>query len=225
MTQLAPSLNYASANSATDYERRARIFRRIALGCALSPMAVGVLIVFLYWIFDWGGLIFAGLITLPLGALAVLTGLIFVALWHWQQITLARKLGARARFRPQVVMAFLLLANFPVAIVCGIIGADLANQPTICVVVHNDTKDPISPCTICSRRLKQTQVLRPGDDMIAYLTPRRSADLRLHVEQAGKVKEIPLTVTPAFNAGGTFRVTVGPAVDLQVKETYGDTAD
>jgi hypothetical protein len=225
MTQPVPSLHYASANSAANFERQAHIFRRIALGCALSPMAIGLVIVFLYWVFDWSGLILAGLIMLPLGALTVLTGLIIVLLWHWQQVTLARKLGTRAGYRPQIVMAILLLANFPVAFVCGGIGADLANQPTICVVVHNDTKAPISPCTIRSRRLDQTQALKPGDDMIAYLTPRRSAGLRLHVEQTGQVKEIPLVVTSAFHAGGTFRVTVGPAFDLQVKETYGDTAD
>jgi hypothetical protein len=225
MSQPPPSRNYAAPGISMDHVRLARIFRRIATWCAVVPMALGAAIVLAYWVFDWDALPGVGLVMLPLGGLTVLTGLIFVLLWFLQERALFKKIGKPVPHRAVAVMTLLLLSNFLVAFACMWVGIGLAMEPQVFVTVQNKSGATVSRCVISARWKDKTAVLAPGEEMTVFVRVRRAKSLSVRVEQAGKVREMPLGKTAAAAYGGVVDVTVEPDLELKVKSEVGSGWD
>jgi hypothetical protein len=219
MSQTSSNLDYAPASTVNDHLRRARIFRRIALGCALTPMAVGIGIVLLFWITDWGWLPLAGLIMLPIGGLIVLTGSLFVLFWMLQQRTYARKTATPMRWWPAILMLLLLLSNFAVAAGCVKMGIDLSFRPWVVVAVRNDTAAPISRCVIRAGMDSRTgSVTFPGNSMAESFKLRPGAAIHVHIEQAGKFRDLDTIVPANWRASdGSINIHVKPTLDMDVQ--------
>ncbi len=142
------NLEYATSLVPQDHLRRGAIYRRIALGCAIAPMAIGLGIVLFYWLFDWDWLTAVGMLMLPLGGLTVLTGFIFTFLWAAQKRAYARKTQTPFSKRGLLLMVVLLLSNFVVAVACVAMGATLDVEPAVYVSVFDDTGATLDRCEV-----------------------------------------------------------------------------
>ena len=222
MDQPAPNLDYASTHADYHHLRRAKTLRRIALGCALAPMAIGIALVLLFWFTDWMGFAIAGLIMLPLGGLTVLTGLIFALLSIAQQKTYAQKTATPMPWRPAIVMMLLLLSNFAVAAGCVKIGFALATRPFVTVGIFNETGAPIDRCAIRAAGSARTAgPLLPGNSVAESFKLLPGTTVRLHIEQAGKTRDSSTVVPPNWGpGGGSIDCRVDPALDIKVHAAH-----
>ena len=224
MSQNIGSLGYASTEVAQDHLRRATVWRRVALGCALAPMALGVGILLAYWVFDWDWLIFAGLMMLPLGGLTILAGLIFGMREIVERRKHAKKSGTSLKYRPMVVSMLLLLSNFPVAFACAVWGVYLSvSPPTVLVVIVNHSGATLDHCDIVSTWASRPHGTLPDAGQIEdYLKLHRAGGLRVHLVQGGLVRDIPLPIPPSFDHnGGHFNVDIQPGLGVDVKSDVG----
>lgn len=109
---------------------------RIAFWCGAAPLALGVAIFLLWLLAGWTWLMVAGGCVLVAGPFVVLVG--FAALWRdWWMDRSARPDTRRHSWRPLVLVAALLLSNFPVA--GGIVVAAIAIESRYTIVVVNQS--------------------------------------------------------------------------------------
>jgi hypothetical protein len=198
-------LHYASPQP-EHHLRRAALFQRVARWCGWTPMSLGIAITLFYWIFDFNFLISAGLLLLPLGALAVLTGLIFALLAYLQFCAFARLTHTPVSSGSLRLVA-LLLSNFLVAILCYVAGAALATGPQFNVSIINDTGMPLDRCQISSFWSPRPVAVSvpPGAIITEQFKVRRARLLTLRLEQGGAVKQITIPGVP-----GTLKIHIGP---------------
>lgn len=228
MSEKVGSLAYASAEVAYDHLRRARVLRRIVLGCALVPMALGVGIVLAYWLFDWDWLILAGMILLPVGGLTILAGLIFGMREFVERLKFAKKSSTRLPYWPIIASTLLLLANVPVAFGCAAWGIHLSiSPPTVLVVITNHSGATLDHCDIVSTWSSRPHATLSNAGTIEdYLKLRRAGGLRVHLVQGGVVQDIPLPIPSSFDRiGGHFNVDVQPGLHADVKSGMGGVSD
>ena len=219
---MTPNLDYAPASSAHDHLRRARIFRRIALACALTPMAIGISIVLFFWLTDWGGFIIAGLIMLPIGGLAVLTGLIFILFSLLQQKNYARQTATPLPWLPAIAMTLLLLSNFAVAAGCTQAGIFLSFRAWIVVDVRNDTPTPLDRCVIQAAGISRTtNHLLPGNSAAEQFKLLPGATVHILIQQAGQTRQTTATVPANWHGGdGSLNIRVQPTLDMDVQARH-----
>jgi len=220
--QLAPSLDYAPVSTTHDHLRRARIFRRIALGCALAPMAVGIAIVVLFGMTEWGWLTLAGLIMLPIGSLAVLTGLIFVLFSILEERAHARKTATPLRWLAAIVMTLLLFSNFVVAAGCIQAGIFLSFRAWVIVDVRNDTPARIDRCVIRAAGSSRTAgPLLPGNSMAESFRLLPGSTVKILIEQSGQIRQTTATVPSDWRGGdGSLNIRVRPTLDMEVQARH-----
>ena len=222
MSQTSSNLDYAPASTVNDHLRRARIFRRIALGCALTPMAVGIGIVLLFWITNWGWLTLAGLIMLPIGGLTVFTGSLFVLFWVLQRRTYAQKTATPMRWWPAILMILLLLSNFGVAAGCIKAGIFLSFRVWVVIDVRNETGAPIDRCVIRAAGDSRAHgSLLQGNSMAESFRLLPGSTAHILIEQAGKTHETTATVPADWKGGdGSINILVKPTLDMDVQARH-----
>jgi hypothetical protein len=176
------TLDYATAALA-----RPRLnLLRLCRFSALVPMSAGILCVVLFAATGSSILTVAGLLLLPFGLICVLAGLILLNRYaahakHHQTVpknTLARQ---------RLTWILLLLANFPVAFVCAVVGIFLATGVVVPVVVHNAGLKPVTAIHIQAPGQEMTfQNLMPGQSVSTNVTVSSPGRLTLTFNQDGR---------------------------------------
>jgi len=134
MTQI----DYASVSTASS---NARLFRAIALVCAIVPMAVGLLIVLGYWATYQRALPMIGFFWLGIGTIIVIFGIVYLAISRRMERRSEQGSETSPHRRKQPYIFWLLCSNFPVGIFCACFGSYLVNRAVI--EVYNLSGAPI----------------------------------------------------------------------------------
>jgi hypothetical protein len=140
---------------------------RLAVACAIVPMAVGIF-VFLAWLFTrWGGWILAGFATIALGLAAFAVGL-----WAWDRfVREGLRLPVPLRRRQVFVsyaLAALLLLNFPLAGTLVYLYKEVASSWI--VVLHNEGSESLVNVEVFGRRVhKEIGTVASGESSRATL--------------------------------------------------------
>ena len=192
-------LDYYSAGAVDPRAIRLnRIFFRVALSCAILPMAIGLSVLALYSLFAWELMVPIGLFMLfPIGPFAVLAGIGFAITWCVRQHIIAKRLSSPTRWGTGILILLLLLANFPVAYFCAYVGSRLVAEG-ITVVIFNNTDADLTNVTVhAARRHKLLRIIPSGGHNVAAFHLRHCKSIRVHVEQDGVPKEFTFPSPPS----------------------------
>lgn len=119
----------------------------LALVFCVCPAVAGVGITVLYLLTWWGALQVLGLVCMlaglvSVGVAAVLLGVYGVGQWRYGTMS-KNRLG-----REIVLAGLLLVANFPLAVVCVFVGMDESSK--VLVTFVNETSGPVTAVTLIS---------------------------------------------------------------------------
>lgn len=206
---MSPSLPYAHTLHPSQ-DRPSRRLLLIIWLCALLPMALGILDLLLYAIFDVEWLIVAGLLLLPIGTLVVLTGIGLLIAWFIRRRAIARAQGLPGPVGAPITLLALLLANFGVAALCFFLGIALVTRPRLSIAIHNATGAPLDVVRVEAGLRPETRTAVASGDR-TWFNYRRSRvrSVEIHIEQAGKVLDLSPTLRPETD---TVSYTIEPGL-------------
>jgi len=118
-----------------------RIFFRRALICGVLPMTIGLTILGLYYLFEWDFLPQVGMLMILIGGVVVLFGIGLIITWCVQEHRIAKRLGTPSRWYVGILVLLLLLANFPVALFCMVVGDHLGRTKTVATIIIGITNE------------------------------------------------------------------------------------
>jgi len=194
-----------------------RIFFRVALACGILPMAAGLIIVTLYYFFEWEGILAVGMLAIPIGSGVVLTGLLLAITWYVRHRSVTEYLDIPTRRRTGFFLLFLLLANFPVGAFCVFAGNALGiKPPPVLIYISNETGSAITDVTVHATEPHETHLgtIDPGKTTGAHFNPRHCKSIRIHVEQDGNSRELTHRPPPADDY---LHVIVRPGLELEAE--------
>jgi hypothetical protein len=199
---MTTNLDYRSPAIDPREDRSLRVLARLLWICAVLPMTLGLLVVFLFALIDQEWLVYVGLLLLPIGTLVVITGLGLLLAWILRRQGFTRRGAAPTNRLFPLGMGALLLSNFGVAVLCMFLGVNLIAAPRLSIVIENETGAAIDVCRVNATWFSETKTTL-ADKSLTWFHYRlgRVSKIGIHLEQGGQSLDLAPPVPPPPGPG------------------------